>query len=238
MKKKLKLCVLSREMYPFVVGGSEIQATELSQWISQSKDSTALILTQSKMGGFLKNLKVLRVPHFSTNGLRTVSFFLVFLKLRQIRKEQYQENLKTEPPFAIGDMSKLGEVISDEAILLRVVAGVPVVKPELKADIYGSNSTPGVAECTARVIMSHEEFHLVQPGEIVVTVSTSPIWTPLFAIVNGVVTDTGGGLTHAIIVGREFGLPVVAGTMEGTRKIKTGDRIRVDGDNCCVYILG
>ncbi len=158
-------------------------------------------------------------------------------KLVQIRKGQYQENLKTEPPFAIGDMSKLGEVISDEAILLRVVAGVPVVKPELKADIYGSNSTPGVGEGSARVIMSHEEFHLVQPGEILVTVSTSPIWTPLFAIVKGVVTDTGGGLTHAIIVGREFGLPVVAGTMEGTRKIKTGDKIKVDGDNCCVYIL-
>ncbi len=158
-------------------------------------------------------------------------------KLVQIRKQQYEENLKAEPPFAIGDMSKLGEVISDEAILLRVVAGVPVVKPELKADIYGSNSAPGVAEGPARVIMSHEEFHLVQPGEVLVTVTTSPTWTPLFAIVKGVVTDTGGGLTHAVIVGREFGLPVVAGTQEGTRKIKTGDRVRVDGDNCCVYII-
>ena len=51
------------------------------------------------------------------------------------------------------------------------------------------------------------------------------------------VTDTGGSLTHAIIIGQECGLPVVAGTMEATRKIKTGQKIRVDGDNGCVYIL-
>ena len=64
----------------------------------------------------------------------------------------------------------------------------------------------------------------------------SPIWTPPFGLVKAAVTDTGGSLTHAII-GREFGLPVVAGTMEATRKIKTGQKIRVDGDNGCVYIL-
>lgn len=53
----------------------------------------------------------------------------------------------------------------------------------------------------------------------------------------GVVTDSGGALVHAMIVGREYGLPAVAGTMEGTKKIKTGDRIRVDGDMCAVYIM-
>ncbi len=158
-------------------------------------------------------------------------------KLIQIRKEQYQENLKAEPPIFIGDVSKVGEVLSDEICLRCTVAGVPVVKPELKADLYGSNSAPGVAEGRARVIFSVDEFNQVQPGEILVTVGTSPTWTPLFTVAKGAVTDTGGGLTHAVIVGREFGLPVVAGTMEATRKIKTGDMIRVDGDNCCVYIL-
>lgn len=158
-------------------------------------------------------------------------------KLVGIRKEQYQQNLKAQPPVFIGDMSKIAEVIADEAMLLSDVAGVPIVKPELKADLYGSSSAPGVVEGPARVIMGPEEFYLVQPGEILVTVTTSPIWTPLFGIVKGVVTDAGGGLTHAIIVGREFGLPVVAGTMESTRKINSGDTIGVDGDNCCVYIL-
>ncbi len=159
-------------------------------------------------------------------------------KLVEIRKEQYQQNLKAQPPMFIGDVSKVPEVIADEALLLSDIHGVPLVKPELKANLYGSTSAPGIAEGPARVIEGPDEFHLVQPGEILVTVTTSPIWTPLFGMVEGVVTDAGGALTHAIIVGREFGLPVVAGTMEGTRTIKTGDRIRVDGDNCCVYILG
>ncbi len=67
--------------------------------------------------------------------------------------------------------------------------------------------------------------------------TTSPIWTPLFAIVKGVVADTGGGLTRVLIVGREFGLPVAVGMMEGTRRIKDGQRIRADGDNYCVHVL-
>ncbi len=158
-------------------------------------------------------------------------------KLVQIRKEQRQEFQKMEVPIFIGDVSKIGDIISDEVILLRSVAGVPIVKPELKADLYGSNSSPGVVEGVARVIFSEAEFSLVQPEEILVAVTTGPVWTPLFGIAKGVVTDTGGGLTHAVIIGREYGLPAVVGTMEGTRKIKTGQRIRVDGDNCCVYLL-
>ncbi len=158
-------------------------------------------------------------------------------KLVQIRKAQYQENLKTEPPFFLGDASKVGEMVTDEMVLKRAIVGVPRVMPELKADLYGSHSAPGFAEGPARVIMSEREFDVVQPGEVLVTVTTSPIWTPLFGIVKGVVTDTGGSLTHAIIIGRECGLPVVAGTMEATRKIKTGQKIRVDGDNGCVYII-
>lgn len=159
-------------------------------------------------------------------------------KLVQIRKDQYQQNLKTEPPIFIGDMDKVGGVVTEELILLRVVAGMPIVKPELKADLYGSNSSPGVAEGTARVIFGAEEFHLVQPGEILVAPATAPPWTPLFGVVAGVVGDSGGALSHAVIIGREFGIPAVVGTMEATRKIKTGDRVRVDGNNGCVYILG
>ena len=110
-----------------------------------------------------------------------------------------------------------------------------IEKPRLVQN--SGHSAPGLVEGPARVIVSEREFHPVQPGEILLTVTTSPIWMPLFGIVKGMVTDTGGSLTHAIIIGGECGLPVVAGTMEATRKIRTGQKIRVDGDNCCVYIL-
>jgi phosphoenolpyruvate-protein kinase (PTS system EI component) len=52
-----------------------------------------------------------------------------------------------------------------------------------------------------------------------------------------VVTDGGGYLTHALIVAREFGIPAVVGTQEATTKVKSGDKIRVDGNKCTVYIL-
>jgi phosphoenolpyruvate-protein kinase (PTS system EI component) len=53
-----------------------------------------------------------------------------------------------------------------------------------------------------------------------------------------VVTDGGGALSHAVIVAREYGIPCIAGCIEGTAKIKTGNRLKVDGDNGVVYILG
>jgi phosphoenolpyruvate-protein kinase (PTS system EI component) len=63
------------------------------------------------------------------------------------------------------------------------------------------------------------------------------LWTPIFSIVSGLVTDVGASLSHAVIVARENGVPAVVGTHEATCKIKTGDRIRVDADKGCVYIL-
>jgi phosphohistidine swiveling domain-containing protein len=61
--------------------------------------------------------------------------------------------------------------------------------------------------------------------------------TPVFGIIAGAVTDGGDAMTHAAIVSREYGIPSVVRTIEATGKIKTGNRISVDGDNCAVYIL-
>ena len=72
---------------------------------------------------------------------------------------------------------------------------------------------------------------------ILVSPQTNSTWTPLFGIIKGAVTDAGGTMAHAAIVGREYGIPAVVGTIEGTRKIKTGDRIKVDGNLSAVYVL-
>lgn len=156
------------------------------------------------------------------------------------RREEWEKFMKLQPwelkPF-IGDISRAGEWIKKDP-LVAIIAELPIVRPELKADLYGSASAAGVAEGIARVIPDESHFRELQPGEIIVCTATMPNWTPLFNIAAGVVTDGGGNLSYAVIVGRECGLPVVAGTLEGTKKIKTGMRIRVDGDMCAVYILG
>jgi phosphoenolpyruvate synthase/pyruvate phosphate dikinase len=75
-------------------------------------------------------------------------------------------------------------------------------------------------------------------GEILVAPGTSAAWTVAFSIIKGLVTDGGGALSHPVIMARESGIPCVAGCLEGTVKIKTGQRIRVDGNRGVVYILG
>jgi pyruvate,water dikinase len=157
--------------------------------------------------------------------------------LMRIRKEQHKEFLKVTPPVFLGDMNWTLGALGRDQIIRRFITGIPLVKPELKASLYGSHSTAGVAEGRARVIVSESEFGSVQPGEILVAPLTTPSWIPLFQLIGGVVSNAGGSLCHTVIVSREFGIPAVIGTMEATSKIKTGQRIRVDGDNCCVYIL-
>jgi pyruvate,water dikinase len=159
-------------------------------------------------------------------------------KLVQIRKQEFEQYTKTEPPAAfIGDPSVLPQ-FPDIDPIVRVPATMPIVKPELKADLYGTACAPGVVEGTARVIYSEDQFSEVQPGDILVVPVTNPYWTPLFGILKGVVTDYGGAMSHSVVVGREYGIPVVAGCLEGTSKIKNGQKIRVDGDMGAVYILG
>jgi pyruvate,water dikinase len=67
--------------------------------------------------------------------------------------------------------------------------------------------------------------------------STSTSWTPVFGTIAAAVLDSGGIMCHAAIVAREYGLPAVVGTGAGTKRIKTGDLIRVDADSGVVTIL-
>ena len=75
------------------------------------------------------------------------------------------------------------------------------------------------------------------PGEVLVASITTPAWTSLFAMASGVVTDIGGPLSHSSIVAREYGIPAVLGTAVATRRIGSGERIRVDGDAGTVTLL-
>ncbi|MGD8227373.1 MAG: PEP-utilizing enzyme [Desulfobacteraceae bacterium] len=129
-------------------------------------------------------------------------------------------------------------VQSNDPIALKVVVGsMPQPDPELNADLYGICGSGGVAEGPARVILDEAQLDEVQPGDILVAMSTAPSWTPVFGLLKGVVVDRGASLSHSAIVSREYGIPCVINVFEGTKKIKTGQRIKVDGDKGVVYIL-
>ena len=95
--------------------------------------------------------------------------------------------------------------------------------------LKGISASSGVIEGVARVISSKKDFSQFKPGDILMTKSTNPIWTPLIAIAGGVITGLGGSLSHAAIVSREYGIPAIVGTQEATKLIKSGQRVKIDG---------
>ena len=104
--------------------------------------------------------------------------------------------------------------------------------------IKGFPGSAGRVEGVVQRIDSLDEGDRLQPGEILVTRTTNVGWTPLFPRAAAVITDFGGSLSHAAIVARELGIPAVVGCGEATTRLKTGDRVRVDGGQGIVEILG
>jgi phosphohistidine swiveling domain-containing protein len=153
------------------------------------------------------------------------------------RKKLHDEYLKIEQPVEFyGDISQAQDVLRSDPTL-SVSTQLPIVREELKAELYGAAAAPGTAEGIARVVMNSDQLSEVQPGEILVAPGTSSSWTVVFSVIKGLISDGGGALSHPIIMAREFGIPCVAGCVKGTQKIKTGQRIKVDGDLGVVYFL-
>ena len=103
--------------------------------------------------------------------------------------------------------------------------------------ITGYAASPGVVEGVARVLKNVNDIGLMQEGEILVCPVTNPSWAPVFGKIKAAVSDIGGTMSHAAIVAREYGMPAVVGTGQATQRIKTGQRLRVDGDSGIVTIL-
>lgn len=93
----------------------------------------------------------------------------------------------------------------------------------------GTAASAGIATGVARVIHGVDDFKRLGNGEILVCQYTNPAWTPLFQCASAVVVDTGALASHAAIVAREYGIPAVMGTGNGTTVISDGERIVVDG---------
>ncbi len=102
--------------------------------------------------------------------------------------------------------------------------------------LTGLAVSTGTVEGRARVILDMAGARL-EAGDILVTVSTDPSWTPLFLAIKGLVTEVGGLMTHGSVIAREYGLPAVVGVEHATRLIRDGQRIRVHGTDGYVEIL-
>jgi phosphohistidine swiveling domain-containing protein len=105
------------------------------------------------------------------------------------------------------------------------------------AEIRGTGASAGIVRGPARLTLTQADFGAVRPGDIIVCPSSNPSWVPLFAIAGGLITDTGGVLSHAAVVAREFALPAVVGTGDATQRIADGRLVEIDGTSGIVRLL-
>ncbi|MNW62461.1 Chondramide synthase cmdD [compost metagenome] len=139
------------------------------------------------------------------------------------RKEDYKLYDKLIPPRV---MTSDGEIIRGK-----------YQRENLPADaIVGLAVSSGVVEGRARIITKMEDA-VLEEGDILVTPFTDPSWTPLFVSLRGLVTEVGGLMTHGSVIAREYGLPAVVGVENATRRIKDGQRIRVNGTEGYIELI-
>jgi pyruvate,water dikinase len=140
------------------------------------------------------------------------------------RRREHVRLSKITPPRTIG------LPLPPRPAVTAVAAGETAV-------LHGQTASPGRCEGTARVILDPSVDVELRPGEILVAPYTDPAWTPLFLTAGAAVVEVGSFLSHAGTVAREYGLPCVVDVPDCTTRIRTGDRLLVDGDAGIVRVL-
>jgi len=142
-----------------------------------------------------------------------------------VRRAEYDKNNSVVPPDVV-----FGQFDPDNY--------VPETQDEHTEVLNGLGVSPGRATGRARVILRADSDQQLLAGEILVAPFTDPGWTPYFVPAAAIVMDEGGVISHGSIVAREYGIPAVVNVGNGTRIIKTGQTIQVDGDLGVVRIIG
>lgn len=163
-------------------------------------------------------------------GTNSILNLRAVINLRKAEYENYK-NLEPAPRFATRGpvywnnqhMPKEEEVVFDESTLLpNQMRGIPC--------------SPGIVEGVVKVIIDSND-DMTLNGEILVTERTDPGWIPLYPSLSALLVERGGLLSHSAIVAREMGLPTIVGIKGLTKKLKTGMRIRINGETGLIEIL-
>lgn len=141
---------------------------------------------------------------------------------RKFIQDQFR---KVSPPLSLGKPSSSLEknsVVPVEGFVQKIIKGNP--------------ASFGVYSGIARVFESINDAQSLQDGEILVVRALSPPWTPYLAIAGGVVTNSGGPLSHGAILAREFGVPAIVGTKNATDIIHDGMFITINGSDGTIIV--
>ena len=149
--------------------------------------------------------------------------------LTEQRRAEHTRNERLTPPYYVGkipDKPPAGDRFDGPR------------QPAAEGDLLrGTGASAGIVRGPARVVLSQDDFGRIMSGDVIVCPSSNPSWVPVFTIAGGLVTNTGGVLSHAAVVAREFGLPAVVGATEATTRIADGRLVEIDGTAGTVRLL-
>lgn len=196
-----------------LASGEEMAA---AGWLDQADDLVYLKMAElEELAAELEGWQVGDFPPTSLPALQTAIRERQALRQRELRRKQI-------PRVLLSDGTAYYEGV-------RAAEGAA-------SGLVGDPVSPGVVEGVVRVVFDPLGTHL-EPGEILVCPGTDPAWTPLFLAAGGLVMETGGMMTHGSVVAREYGIPAVVGVHDATRRLQTGQRIRVNGSSGAIEIL-
>jgi pyruvate,water dikinase len=180
-------------------------------------------------------------------------FFLTWPELRQAavegeagnwsaavqeRRREHQRQCRLSPPPCVppeGPPLTMSRRIKNRMKRWLVGKGA---QASTHGELRGSPASPGKVTGPARLVHSSSDFGRLRQGDIIVTRNATPEWTPTFCIAAGLITDSGGPLSHASILAREFGIPAVMGVQTATRTISERQFVTLDGGAGSVHLHG
>jgi pyruvate,water dikinase len=118
----------------------------------------------------------------------------------------------------------------------EVVEGDPIDGAQ-EEGLSGVGASRGLARGRVRVVPDLARLSDVEPGDILVVSNIDPGWTPVFPLLAGLVTETGGILSHGAILAREYGIPTVTGVTDATKRLEPGALVEVDGNRGVVALV-
>jgi pyruvate,water dikinase len=219
----------------------------LLRWVARRARYLATLRENSRfywvLGAYVVRKKILRLEEtLIAEGLLRCKDDIFFLEWREVeqlragtlgwadveprigqRRREHVRLSKMAPPRVIG--------------IEQPAAAGPAAAPETAHLLRGQSASAGRHEGTARVILDPEHNVELRQGEILIAPYTDPAWTPLFLTAGAAVVEVGSFLSHAGTIAREYGLPCVVDVAECTTRIRTGDRLVVDGDAGVVHIV-
>ncbi|WP_028399608.1 PEP/pyruvate-binding domain-containing protein [Ectobacillus panaciterrae] len=211
-----------------------LRETTRSEFVRVYRVARAFILRTGELTGIKDDVFFLYVNEV----VKLLSGDDVAVTYIQVRRENYEKYKALPPlPSIINGRFDPFKWAEDPDRRVDYFDTHMPIKASDSETLKGFAGAAGRIEGSVRVLTSPEEGDTLLSGEILVASTTNVGWTPLFPKAAAIITDIGAPLSHAAIVARELGIPAIVGCGNATTRLKTGDRVIVDGGQGVVQIL-